>query len=439
MPESTPGTLDIQKTILDLQDAIEFVNKRVINRTDIIEQLFCAILTGEHALIQSRTGVGKTLLTEQIFLMFSGARYFKVQASKEQQPDTYFGGLDVEELKRGRIIHNTAGSLVESEFGFIDEIFDANDFTLRALLSLLNERRLVLGVQQQKSVIHTVLAATNYLRITEITEALLDRFIYQSVVFPDKDPFVQYRISQQYLQHGGQPAEPPKKISFQVLHAVWQVCTGTSQQHTITIAPDVVYYTNLVIRYYEELRNRQLAQRPDVLPGRDFYISPRRQMKSFDLLRAIAFMHGRSSVTLEDIEKLYVLFTTVGIEEERQIWNKACSTLSHQFGATHAFEQLRTLLEFKTLLDELRAHPELLQQPITSIENVSVKRTLREWARETFGAAEMQVENNRRLLTEFLEKFQPATDEIRDLRHQLQHEAWILFHANTGGSGSAFK
>ena len=89
---SAGPTFNSQQTILDLQDAIEFVNRRVINRADVVEQIFCALLTGEHALIQSRTGVGKSLLTEQVFMMFRGARYFKVQASKEQQPDTYFGG-----------------------------------------------------------------------------------------------------------------------------------------------------------------------------------------------------------------------------------------------------------------------------------------------------------------------------------------------------------
>lgn len=433
---STPPTgnsepISVQQTILDLQDAIEFVNSRLINRSDVIEQIFCAILTGEHALVQSRTGVGKSLMTEQIFMMFTNARYFKVQASKEQQPDTYFGGLDVEELKRGRIIHNTAGSLVESEFGFIDEIFDANDFTLRALLSLLNERQLILGVQHKVAAIHTVIAATNYLRISEITEALLDRFLYQSVVYPDKDPYVQYRIAQQYLEHGGHPAPPPKTIEFRTLREVSRICTGMSEQYSITIPPEITYYTNLVVRYYEELRNRHLTQHPDLMPGRDFYISPRKQMKAFDLLRAIAFMHGRSTVTQEDVEKLYVMFTTIGIDEERTIWKKACSTLGGQFAATQAFEQLRTLLEFKTLLDQLKRNPALLEEPITALDNLPIKRTLREWARETFGMSDINVEGNRRLISDFLEKFQPATDEIRDLKGQLQHDVWILFHASS--------
>lgn len=426
---SASTTFNSQQAILDLQDAIDFVNRRVINRAEVVEQIFCALLTGEHALIQSRTGVGKSLLTEQVFMMFRGARYFKVQASKEQQPDTYFGGLNIEELKHGRIIHNTEGSLVESEFGFIDEIFDANDFTLRALLSLLNERELVLGVQRKTAAIHTVIAATNYLRISEITEALLDRFTYQSVVFPDKDPYNQYLIAQQYLRHGGRPAPPPKQVELETLMEITRICKGMSDAMTISIPPEMVYYTNIVIRYYEELRNRHLAQgTPGGAYQQDFYVSPRKQVKAFDLLRAIAFMHGRSSVTPVDVDKLYVLFTTIGVEEERGLWNKATSALSHQFGASQAIEQLRTLLDFKTLLDQIKADPSLLQQPITSIDNLPIKRTLKEWARETFGMAEMTVEQNRRLITEFLDRFQPATDDVRDLRGQLQQDMHVIFH-----------
>ena len=130
----------LEQVNAQFRSAIGFVNRRIINRTEVIDQIFSAMLMREHALIQSWTGAAKSLLAQQIFNMFDGARIFQVQASKEQQPDTYFGGLDIEELKKGRIMHNTADSLVESEFGFIDEIFDANDYTLRALLTTLNER-----------------------------------------------------------------------------------------------------------------------------------------------------------------------------------------------------------------------------------------------------------------------------------------------------------
>jgi MoxR-like ATPase len=419
-----------QRTILELQDAIDFVGSRIINRAEVVEQIFCALLTGEHALVQSRTGVAKSLMTEQVFRMFKGARYFKVQASKEQQPDTYFGGINIDELKQGRIWHNTAGSLVESEFGFIDEIFDANDFTLRALLSLLNERELILGVQHQTAAIHTVVAATNYLRISEITEALLDRFAYQSVVFPDKDPFVQFEIARQYLRHGSDAVHPPKQVEYATLQEVTRICKGQSDVMSIEVPPEITYYTNIVVRYYEELRNRQLAQHPEILPGRDFYISPRKQMKAFDLLRAIAFMHGRSTVTMADVDKLYVLFTTIGMDDERSVWKKASATLANQFTASNAMEQISTLLDFKQLLEKLRAEPELLSEPLTAIEQLPIKRTLREWARETLGRSDVNIENNRRLVYEFLERFQPAADEVRDLKQELQKEARMIFQGH---------
>lgn len=413
-----------QQTILRLQNAIEFVNRRVINREEIVEQIFCAILTAEHALIQSRTGVGKSLMVEQIFRMFDGARTFRVQASKEQQPDTYFGALDIDRLQKGELVHNTHGSLVESELGFIDEIFDANDYTLRALLSLLNERALILGVQHIESPLHTVIAATNYLRITEITEALLDRFAYQSVAWPDTDAHDQYRIARQYLRHGGRTAKAPDPISYEDLKVVTDICHGTSSIVEIDVPQKVVYFANLVISYYQEIRNREIEQ---TTGDRDYYISPRKQMKAFDLLRAIAFMHGRTSVGFDDVDRLLVLFTTVGEQEERAAWKKASSTLRHQFNATGAFDQLEALLGFKDLLVHLRNNPDDLAQPLSQIEDVPVKRGLLEWARETLGFADANYENNRRIITEYLEQFTPATQEVRDLCESLKKDARVLF------------
>src|SRR2546421_10729332 len=254
----SPAGFTPEAFISDMKSAMEFVERRVINRSEVVEQIFLAMLLGEHILLESRTGVAKTLLADQVFAMFSGARTFKVQASKEQQPDTYFGGLDIEELKKGRIIHNTEGSLIESEFAFIDEIFDANDYTLRALLTTLNERALVRGIQQMPAAIHTVISATNYPRISEITEALLDRFLFKALISPDKDPFVQYQISEQYLKASGSVIQPEKKISYQWLKYASGIVKGEVPDTTIAYSPEMIYFTNLVIRHYEVQRNRMM-------------------------------------------------------------------------------------------------------------------------------------------------------------------------------------
>ncbi|MBM4178548.1 MAG: MoxR family ATPase [Ignavibacteria bacterium] len=409
----------IEEIANELKDAAWFVGQRVINREEVIEQAICALLTAEHLLLQSRTGVGKSLLAEQIFSMFEGARLFRVQASKEQQPDTFFGGLDLEQLKTGRIIHNTSGSLVESEFGFIDEIFDANDFTLRALLSLLNERRLMRGVQDVHSPLHTVIASTNYLRISEVTEALLDRFLFKAVILPDKDPFIQYQISQRYLVHGGKPIEPPKKISFERLQHMHRIITGRSDHSSIEISNEVLYFTNIVIRHFEFLRNRQLHEQVKSTDGSDFYISPRTQAKSLDLLRALALLKGRSQVVHDDVSRLYFVFATVGLPEEIATFTKSYSTVLNSLTAARGFDQITMLLDFTNLLRDIKEDPKLMLHPLSQFADTAVRRTFFEWVKEKFGSEQPQ-EQNKKILEQFLVDFIPVCDEVRELRHSVK-------------------
>lgn len=409
----------IEEAAKELKDAAWFIGQRVINREEVIEQAVCALLTGEHLLLQSRTGVGKSLLGEQLFSMFEGARIFRVQASKEQQPDTYFGGLDLEQLKTGRIAHNTSGSLVESEFGFIDEIFDANDFTLRALLSLLNERRLIRGVQNVSSPLHSVIAATNYLRVSEVTEALMDRFLFKAVILPDKDPFIQYQISQRYLVHAGRTAEPPKKIPFSKLKRLHDIITGKSPDFEISISAELLYFTNIVIRHYEFLRNRALSGTVKHSNAQDFYISPRTQAKSLDLLRALALLKGRSTVAHEDVAKLYFVFATVGLPEEIAMFKKANTTVLNSLTASKGFDQITILLDFTDMLERIRQEPKLLDQPLSQMSHTNVKLSFFEWMKERFSGQNTR-EQNKKLLEQFVHDFVPACDEVRELKHSVE-------------------
>lgn len=409
----------IEEAAKELKAAAAFIGQRVINREEVIEQAICALLTGEHLLLQSRTGVGKSLLAEQLFSMFEGAKIFRVQASKEQQPDTYFGGLDLEQLKTGRIAHNTTDSLVESEFGFIDEIFDANDFTLRALLSLLNERRLIRGVQNIASPLHSVIAATNYLRVSEVTEGLLDRFLFKAVILPDKDPFIQYQISQRYLVHAGRTAAPPSRIPFSRLKRLHDIITGRSPDFTITISAELLYFTNIVIRHYEFLRNRALSGTVKQSDASDFYISPRTQAKSLDLLRALALLKGRSSVVHDDVSKLYFVFATVGLPEETAMFKKACTTVLNSLTASRGFDQVTVLLDFTDLLERIRQDPSLLNQPLSQMADTNVKLSFFEWVKERFSGQQPR-EQNKKLLEQFLHDFVPACDEVRELKHSVE-------------------
>ncbi len=410
----------IEAAAAKLLSAERFINGRLINRKRVVRQAMYALLTGEHLLLQSRTGAGKTLLADQVFSVFTGQRVFKVQASKEQQPDTYFGGLDIEQLKKGHMTHNTTGSLVESEFGFIDEIFDANDFTLRALLSLLNERRLSRGTQQVDASIHSVFAATNYLRVSEITEAVLDRFLFQAVILPDKNPYVQYRIGRKYLTHSGDIAAPTTSIPYSDLQQ-WTNIVGGKSEIDISVPSDVLYFLNLVAGHYEYARIR--AEKDRKQPGvGEFYISPRKQAKAVDMLRAHAFMQGRSSVVMEDVAESVAVFATLGMEEHENLFKKSYSSLVNTLSVSNGFSQLKVLLGFHDLLNEIEMNPDLMNAPLSKLDATPVRRTFLDWVKESLGGADSSFAQNKKLLEGYLSEFIPVCDEIRDLKSSLELE-----------------
>ncbi len=420
----------LEEIALTIKQAQEFVARRVINREEVIEQAFCAFLTGEHLLLQSRTGAGKSLLAEQLFACIEGARTFRVQASKEQQPDTYFGGLDIEKLKTGKIFHNTEGSLVESEFGFIDEIFDANDFTLRALLSLLNERRLIRGVQNVEANIHTVIAATNYLRISEVTEAILDRFLFKAIILPDKDPLIQFKIGVQYSQHSNRIIAPTKKIPYNHLYRLKKMINGLDSTYEFRISAEMLYFTNLVIRHYEFARNRGLREKFKGHQSNeysDFYISPRTQAKALDLLRALAFLDGRTLADSQDVRKLSLIFATAGLPEETHLFDKSFTAVFNSLNAGNGFEQIRTLIAYESLLEQIEKDPFILQQPLDkTLSNSQLRRSLLDWIKDAL-QIDHTVLQNKKVLESFLKNLIPVCDEVRELKNSLEKETTKIF------------
>jgi hypothetical protein len=287
---------------------------------------------------------------------------------------------------------------------------------------------MVRGVQSRAAEIHTVIAATNYIRVTEITEAVLDRFLFKCVIEPDREPFYMYRISQQFTVHRGQVAQPPKKIPFRTLKRVSNVIRGHDPAVTVTVPPEIMFFANLTLRHYEAQLRRARRQRNEA--GPDFYISPRTQAKALDTLRAVAVMNRRLTVSLDDVGKLRLMLCTAGVREEYEVWEKSFESLRNHYAASHAFEQLHMLLELQDVLDRIRLDPQLLTQPIAELASVKVKRTLGEWAKATLGLSHDEAHQNRRLLSAYVEHVEPLTDEIRQLKVRLQEEILQLFQTD---------
>jgi MoxR-like ATPase len=285
---------------------LHFICENVVGREEVVCQSFYAFLTGEHQLILGRTGMAKSLLARQIFECFHNTTVFEKQLTKDTMPDNLFGAYNMEDMKRGKMIHNIKGSIVESDFAFLDEIFDANDMLLRSLLSLLNERKLINGEQIVDSPLNSVIAASNYIRATEILEAVLDRFIYKSYIPENKNLYYQFSIDQIYGKNVGKVRSPEERLNVEDLKVIKRVI----KSQIIRIPEYILFLKNYILRQY-------IDETQKIENGYNFTISDRTTAKVQDLLRTSAVLDGRSVVEEKDLDNLYYLICMVGKEDER--------------------------------------------------------------------------------------------------------------------------
>jgi MoxR-like ATPase len=338
-----------------INEAIEFISNQILGREQIIRQAFFALMTGEHQLLISRTGMAKSMLARQIFACFDGAVLFEKQLTKDTMPDNLFGAYDIEAMKRGKMIHNVEGSLVLAHFAFLDEIFDANDMLLRSLLSLLNEKQLVNGEQIIHSSLQSVIAAANYIRVTEILEAVLDRFLYKSYIPENKNLYFQHSIDTVYQNNFGTIRMPDKRLRLKDFTVVKELI----KSRAIEIPNYILLLKNHILRQYIEETREQVPDK------RNFTISDRTTAKSQDLLRASAILDGRSLAQEADLDNLHYMMCTLGRDDEKVRFTKISSAARRYFHQDK--ELLENIFDGFGIFNYIRAckDPELLKSDAT--------------------------------------------------------------------------
>ena len=368
---------ELFETVKQINNTIKFVNRQVIDREEIVRQSFYTLLTGEHQLLLSRTGMAKSLLARQIFCCFENANVFEKQLTKDTMPDNLFGAYDIDQMKKGKMLHNVEGSIVLADFAFLDEIFDANDMLLRSLLSLLNEKRLINGQQQLKSTLNSVIGATNYLRATEMLEAVLDRFLYKSYIPENRNLYTKLAIDRIYQQNYGTVILPDQKIDLDDFLLLRKVI----KSQTLKIPEYILFLKNYILRrYIEETR----AQDPNQA---NYSISDRTSVKIQDLLRASAILDFRMEIEEKDLDQLYYMVCIVGKKEEKERLTNIIETARRYFGPDRKilgdiFQLMQLIREIKSMNGngngENHQSPEMLQTMGEIETTLKDKRGLRQ-------------------------------------------------------------
>ncbi|GIW02004.1 MAG: hypothetical protein KatS3mg058_3407 [Roseiflexus sp.] len=167
------------------QRVIEQVERVIVGKRSVLEQIMAAALAGGHVLLEDYPGLAKTLIARS-FAAALGLEFRRIQFTPDLLPGDITGGyvynraVERFELRRGPIFANVV---------LADEINRASPKTQSALLEAMQERQVTLeGETMPLPEPFLVLATQNpieYEGTFPLPEAQLDRFLMKlSIGYP---------------------------------------------------------------------------------------------------------------------------------------------------------------------------------------------------------------------------------------------------------------
>ena len=271
----------------------------LVDRDRETKQLMYALFTKEHMLLMGPAGTAKSQFATNAFSAIDGSKLFSIHLTKQTTEEYVFGPLNILELKKGNLVHNTQDSILDANFAFLDEFFDASDVLLRSLLGVLNERKWMKGQQQMTAKLHTAILTSNYQRENEVTNAILDRIIFKTEIQPITAKSKRIRVFNDYL---AQPNFKPAKV----------LDLAKLEEFTKLVEdPNSVKFPDEVLEAYDVLLQEFMKESKK-------YISQRTANKALKVLKVSALLDGRDKVSYDDLEELRYVFCVLNrrIEEE---------------------------------------------------------------------------------------------------------------------------
>lgn len=263
------------------------VERAIVGKRMLLEQIMSAVLAGGHVLMEDYPGLAKTLIAKS-FAAALGLTFKRIQFTPDLLPGDITGGYvyerapDVETfrfvLRKGPIFANII---------LADEINRASPKTQSALLEAMQEFQVTLEGETMKLPSPFVVIATQnpieYEGTFPLPEAQLDRFLMRlSVGYPTPDQ--EQEILKRRQERRQDEFDLHQVADAQELLAARQVV------ETIHVDPDLQRY---IVSLAVETRDHR-----EVAVG----ASPRGSLTLLKLSRAWAALHGRDYVLPDDVK-----------------------------------------------------------------------------------------------------------------------------------------
>jgi MoxR-like ATPase len=301
-------TLDqLEPEIDDIRRRIQGHRKRLseyfVKRSAEIDLAVVCACAQEPLLFVGPPGTAKSDLVVKLVesLGLGEDEYFEYMLTKFTEPSEILGPIDIEKLKEGRFIRRTKGMLPTAKVVFLDEVFKSNSAILNTLLTILNERKFYQDGEAVRVELVMLFAATNDIPDQTELEAMADRFAIKVETRPVKDTHFTELVdagimNEAYKATGRKPwARASASLAdFLKFHRFMSLQLGASSEP----GADRTHWFPTPV--FAEMRRivRALEQEDKI------FVSDRKLVKLYKLIRTRAFLLRGGAVETEDLELL---------------------------------------------------------------------------------------------------------------------------------------
>lgn len=285
-----PTTLQRTSVRNKIEMLLQGLCKGLYEREQAIKLALLSAVAGESIFLLGPPGVGKSLIARRLKFAFLDGTSFEYLMSKFSTPDEIFGPVSIKKLKEeDRYERQTENYLPAANIVFLDEIWKAGPAIQNALLTILNEKIYRNGGVDYKVDIRGIITASNELPPKNSSlDPIWDRFLLRLEMgnIQQFKNFLSMITDTKDVYEDDVPSSD--KITAQELEA-W------SQEIDAIEVPAEVLNTIQVVKIKIEEHNARSAGGDQLIDVHD-----RRWKKIVRLLRASAFLNGRSQVDLMD-------------------------------------------------------------------------------------------------------------------------------------------
>ena len=271
------------------------LQKVIVGQDEVIEQVFAAIFTRGHCLLEGVPGLAKTLMVSTLARILD-LGFKRIQFTPDLMPSDITGTNVLDEDEHGRRSFRFVEGPIFTNVLLADEINRTPPKTQAALLQAMQEREVTVGqtTYELPSPFFTI-ATQNPIEqegTYPLPEAQLDRFMFNiKVDYPSKDE--EEKILTATTR--GEKPEVNKVLSAKAILNVQKLVTS------VAVSEYVIKYAAALVR----ATRPKDASAPDFVKELvDWGAGPRAGQFLIQGGKAIAAMDGRFSVAVEDIQKI---------------------------------------------------------------------------------------------------------------------------------------